>query len=102
MEADKQPAAAGPVELVLGPLPEVADAGRVLAWARERPRRPANTAFTRGAERQAAYWIEWAEAAERERCAQVCEATPIIGRSDPEAFGFSNALETCAAAIRRA
>lgn len=44
-----------------------ADAARVIAWAREQPRRPASTAFTAGHERQAAYWIEWAEHAERER-----------------------------------
>lgn len=42
---------------------EVADAARVIAWARDANRKPANVAFTAGAERQAAYWIEWAEAA---------------------------------------
>lgn len=41
--------------------PEIADAARVIEWARSNPRRPANSAFTAGAERQAAYWIEWAE-----------------------------------------
>lgn len=41
--------------------PEIADAARVLAWAKESPRRPASSAFTAGAERQAAYWIEWAQ-----------------------------------------
>ena len=46
--------------------------------------------------------LEAAVAAERERCAKLCEALPIIGRSDQEALGFSNALETCAAEIRRA
>ena len=45
---------------------EIADASRVMAWAREQPRRPAHLAFTAGPERQAAYWIEWAEARERE------------------------------------
>ncbi len=58
---------------LLGHGNEVADAARVLAWAREKPRRPATSAFTAGPERQAAYWIEWAEAAERERCAKLCE-----------------------------
>lgn len=41
---------------------EPADAARVIAWANQSPRRPATSAFTAGAERQAAYWIEWAEA----------------------------------------
>lgn len=41
--------------------PEIADAARVIEWARSNPRRPANSAFTAGAGRQAAYWIEWAE-----------------------------------------
>lgn len=39
----------------------VADSARVIEWAREKNRRPANSAFTAGPERQAAYWIEWAE-----------------------------------------
>lgn len=39
----------------------IADAARVIEWANENPRRPAHIAFTDGAERQAAYWIEWAE-----------------------------------------
>lgn len=46
--------------------------------------------------------VRAAVAAERERCARLCETLPIIGRTDQEAFGFSNALETCAAEIRRA
>ena len=51
------------------------DAAAVVAWAKERPRRAANIAFTSGPERQAAYWIEWAEAVERERwCAAVVYA----------------------------
>ena len=62
----------------LGPLPYVADAASVLMWAQEKPRRPANTAFTAGPERQAAYWIEWAEAAERERCASIVEREVLI------------------------
>lgn len=41
---------------------EPANYSRVVAWARSKPRKPANLAFTAGAERQAAYWIEWAEA----------------------------------------
>jgi hypothetical protein len=41
--------------------PEIADAARVIAWARDPDRKPAATAFTAGAERQAAYWIEWAQ-----------------------------------------
>ena len=40
---------------------EIADAARVVAWARDPNRKPANTAFTAGPERQAAYWIEWTE-----------------------------------------
>jgi hypothetical protein len=40
--------------------PTDAEADRVLAWARSRPRKPAMLAFTAGPERQAAYWIEWA------------------------------------------
>lgn len=55
----------------LAALADVADAGRVLAWAQETPRRPANAAFTAGPERQAAYWIEWSESKERERLAQL-------------------------------
>ena len=39
---------------------EIADAARVIAWARDPQRKPAVQAFTAGAERQAAYWIEWA------------------------------------------
>lgn len=34
------------------------DAGRVLEWMHSEDRKPANTAFTAGPERQAAYWIE--------------------------------------------
>ena len=48
-----------------------ADSAAVVAWAKERPRRAAHIAFTAGPERQAAYWIEWAEAVERERCAKI-------------------------------
>ncbi len=40
---------------------EIADAARVIAWARDPERKPANSAFTDGPERQAAYWIEWAQ-----------------------------------------
>lgn len=39
---------------------DIADAARVMAWARDPQRKPAQQAFTAGAERQAAYWIEWA------------------------------------------
>lgn len=46
------------------------DTSRVLAWMRETPRRPANTAFTDGPERQCAYLIEMADAALRERIAE--------------------------------
>lgn len=42
---------------------DIADAERVIAWARDPNRKPASLAFTAGPERQAAYWIEWAEAA---------------------------------------
>lgn len=37
------------------------DAAAVIAWANTPGRKPANLAFTAGAERQAAYWIEWAQ-----------------------------------------
>jgi len=40
---------------------EIADAARVIEWASTPNRLPANTAFTAGPERQAAYWIEWVE-----------------------------------------
>jgi hypothetical protein len=40
---------------------EPANAARIIEWARSKDRKPANVAFTAGAERQAAYWIEWAE-----------------------------------------
>lgn len=44
-----------------------ADAARVVEWATSTPRKAAALTFTAGPERQAAYWIEWAEAKERER-----------------------------------
>ena len=44
-----------------------ADGARVIEWARKKPRPPANVAFTAGPERQAAYWIEWAESSLRTR-----------------------------------
>lgn len=40
---------------------EVADAARVIEWAMDPNRKRANLAFTAGPERQAAYWIEWAQ-----------------------------------------
>lgn len=40
---------------------EIASADRVIAWATDPNRKPAINAFTAGPERQAAYWIEWAE-----------------------------------------
>lgn len=42
------------------PLFGIADAARVIEWARSTPRKQPSQAFTAGAERQAAYWIEWA------------------------------------------
>lgn len=39
----------------------IADPARVIKWAYDPARKPANTAFTDGPERQAAYWIEWTE-----------------------------------------
>lgn len=43
------------------PLPrDIADASRVLSWARDPARKSPGLAFTAGPERQAAYWIEWA------------------------------------------
>jgi hypothetical protein len=41
---------------------EIADASRVLEWMRDPNRKPAQLAFTHGPERQAAYWIEIAQA----------------------------------------
>ena len=85
---------------------EQADAARVIAWAREQPRRPAATAFTAGPERQAAYWIEWAEAAERERCAKICEEVETQAwalwktTADPTEQGRSIGAQHCADAIR--
>lgn len=47
-------------------------------------------------------WGVWkaAVAHQREACAKLCEALPIIGSSDVEAFGYSNAQKDCASAIR--
>ena len=39
---------------------DVADYGRVVAWAKCQNRKPPQLAFTAGPERQAAYWISWA------------------------------------------
>lgn len=39
----------------------VSDAEAVIAWATSEDRKPSIHAFTAGPERQAAYWIEWAE-----------------------------------------
>lgn len=50
---------------------DIADAARVIAWAREAQRKPAHAAFTAGPERQAAYWIEWA-------LSQVSESVPTL------------------------
>ncbi len=74
---------------------DVADAGRVIAWANEKPRKPANLSFTAGPERQAAYWIEWAQAAEREACAAICDG---IARQYKD--GRGHAAERAANAIR--
>lgn len=41
---------------------DCADAGRVIAWAKDPIRKTPNTAFPAGPEREAAYWIEWARA----------------------------------------
>ena len=85
---------------------EQADAARVVAWAREAPRRPAHTAFTAGPERQAAYWIEWAEAVERERCAKLCEQIEEQAwalwkaGADPVEQGRNLGAQHCADAIR--
>lgn len=37
---------------------DYADAGRLIAWIRDKDRQPANTAFTAGPERQVAYAVE--------------------------------------------
>lgn len=90
----------------LAALADVADAGRVLAWAQETPRRPANAAFTAGPERQAAYWIEWSEAKERERCAKLCEEVESQAwalwktTADPIEQGRNIGAQHCADAIR--
>ena len=48
--------------------PHIANANRVIEWARSQPRLAPQIAFADGPERQAAYWIEWAEAeAQRNR-----------------------------------
>ena len=36
-----------------------ADAGRLIAWIQSSDRKPANTAFTEGPDRQVAYAVEW-------------------------------------------
>lgn len=51
---------------------------RVIEWYFSKPRKSANVAFTEGNERTAAYWIEWAEAKERWRCAQVVRSWELI------------------------
>ncbi len=63
---------------------DIADAARVIAWANESPRRSPSAAFTAGAERQAAYWIEWAERR---------KAQPA-GEPEPVAWGFPNTAIT--------
>ncbi len=56
------------------PADEIADAARVLEWMRTPNRKPAQMAFTHGPERQAAYWIEIAQAnAETKRGANANE-----------------------------
>lgn len=57
---------------------EVADANRVVEWASSQPRKPAQLAFTAGPERQAAYWIEWAESMMKARHPEL---------SQPDKFG---------------
>ena len=41
---------------------QIADPIRVVDWALSPNRKPPETVFTSGPERQAAYWIRWAEA----------------------------------------
>lgn len=50
---------------------EIADASRVLEWMRAPNRKPAQLAFTHGPERQAAYWIEIAQAETGSRGASI-------------------------------
>lgn len=65
---------------------DIADAERVIAWARDPNRKPASLAFTAGPERQAAYWIEWAEARRGE--ARIAALTSALGKAE-------EALESC-------
>jgi hypothetical protein len=51
---------------------EMANAALVIAWADSKPRPASHSAFSSGPERQAAYWIEWAEARQREQIADAC------------------------------
>ena len=57
----------------------VADAARVIEWATSTPRKAAVHAFTEGPERQAAYWIEWAEARVVNRRLTTEQAQPLSG-----------------------
>jgi len=72
---------------------DVADAAQVIAWARSNPRPPANSAFTAGPERQAAYWIEWAQASEP------AHAAPI-GLMEAVDYTLSQAPCDCPQAMR--
>lgn len=63
----------------------VADAARVIEWATSTPRKAAAHAFTEGPERQAAYWIEWAEARVVSRRLTTEQAQPVAVVTECEA-----------------
>lgn len=75
---------------------DIADAECVIAWARDPNRKPASLAFTAGPERQAAYWIEWAEARRGEaRIAALTEALAKAEEALKEAesnMGWANSM----------
>lgn len=62
---------------------EIADGARVIAWARDPNRKAANLAFTAGPERQAAYWIEWAQT-------QQAGAEPVAWASEVSGYRHVN------------
>lgn len=70
---------------------EIANAERVIEWARSLPRKGANVAFTAGAERQAAYWVEWAEGEHKEQLADLALIVARLARRLPNDDPFREA-----------